>query len=277
MRVQLGAGVDRRRVPGAVCAVSMAALASTELGPIRRRFPADLERIFEVKLTEVMSIGCASLRWAARRVRADPRRGQLLRCGLGMGRETGHPILLIRRDRCRWSSMPTVCNAFAGNRSSSRPQGPFVLPHAGEMGRVAGPGLRGHRREAGRTRRRAPGWGCPLRGHDSIVTDGERPRLTLSRAPNWRPPGCGRRASRDDRRLISRAEWSRSPDLRRRARAHTRLAGAGDRVGHDSVIAGDVIDDFSAVGAGRMLPARQRARAVATTTSAAGRAETAGS
>ena len=108
--------------------------------------PADLEHIFEIKLTEVMSIGCASrdgrLRPAAsEQILGAAGRAACVVLGSGMGREQGTQRLI--QELTERIEAPLVIdadglNAHAGRiEKLSTRKGPLILtPHAGEMGRL---------------------------------------------------------------------------------------------------------------------------------------------
>ena len=133
---------------GLTGAVSMAALAAIRAGAgyATVAVPADLEQVFEIKLTEVMSIGCASrdgrLRPAAsEQILGAAERAACVVLGSGMGREQGTQRLI--QELTERIEAPLVIdadglNAHAGRiEKLARRRAPFVLtPHAGEMGRL---------------------------------------------------------------------------------------------------------------------------------------------
>jgi ADP-dependent NAD(P)H-hydrate dehydratase / NAD(P)H-hydrate epimerase len=87
-----------RGLTGAVCLAALAAIR-TGAGYATAAVPADLEHIFEIKLTEVMSLGCASrdgrLRPAAsEKILGAAERAAAVVLGSGMGREQGTQRLI---------------------------------------------------------------------------------------------------------------------------------------------------------------------------------------
>ena len=250
-----------RGLTGAVCMAALAAIR-TGAGYATVAVPADLEQILEIKLTEVMSLGCASrdgrLRPAAsEQILGATERAACVVLGSGHGTRAGHPAPdpgAHRADRGAAGDRrrrPQRASPGGIERLAER-RAPFVLtPHAGEMGRLLEPGLQGDRGEAGRERARGRGAergrSSLLKGDDTIVTDGERLAVNAISSPQLATAGTGRRPLRDDRgadrsrdgavRRHLRARWSRTPGPG---------AAAGSRVGHDSVIAGDVIESIPA-------------------------------
>ncbi len=82
-----------RGLTGAVC-LSAEAATRTGAGYATVAVPADLEQIFEVKLTEVMSVGCASREGRLRRAASEQVLGvtegaAAVVLGPGIGREDG--------------------------------------------------------------------------------------------------------------------------------------------------------------------------------------------
>ena len=99
-----------RGLTGAVCLSALGAIRAGA-GYATVAVPADLERIFEVKLTEVMSLGCASrdgrLRPAAsEQILGATERAACVVLGLGHGPRAGHPAAdpgaRPRGSRRRW-------------------------------------------------------------------------------------------------------------------------------------------------------------------------------
>jgi hydroxyethylthiazole kinase-like uncharacterized protein yjeF len=245
-----------RGLTGAVCLSALGAIRAGA-GYATVAVPADLEHIFEVKLTEVMSLGCASrdgrLRPAAsEQILGATERAACVVLGSGMGREQGTQRLI--QELTERIEAPLVIdadglNAHAGrlDRLAKR-DGPFVLtPHAGEMGRLLdrdSKAIEARRAESAREAARLSGGVILLKGDDSVVTDGERLAVSRVSSPQLATAGTGDVLSGMIAALIARGM---DPFAATCAAviAHTRAGrAAGERIGHDSVIAGDVIDSI---------------------------------
>ncbi len=134
-----------RGLTGAVCLSSSAAIR-TGAGYATAAVPADLERIFEIKLTEVMTVGCASQEGHLRRAGTQQvisacERAAAVVLGPGIGRADGTKDLV--REVAQRLAAPLVLdadglNAHAGRIASlAQRAGPLVLtPHEGELGRL---------------------------------------------------------------------------------------------------------------------------------------------
>ena len=194
---------------GLTGAVTMAALASirTGAGYATVAVPADLERIFEVKLTE--------------RIEAP---------------------LVIDADGL---------NAHAGQIDKlAERRSPLILtPHAGEMGRLLdrdSDAIGAKRAESARDAAKRSGGIIVLKGDDTIVTDGERLAVNTVSSPQLATAGTGDVLSGMIAAVIARGVEPFAATCAAVV-AHSRAGrAAGDRVGHDSVIAGDVIDSIPA-------------------------------
>jgi NAD(P)H-hydrate epimerase len=247
-----------RGLTGAVCLAAMGAVRAGA-GYATVAVPADLEPIFEAKLTEVMSIGCASrdgrLRPAAsEQILAATERAACVVLGSGMGREQGTQRLaqeLTERVEAPLVIDADGLNAHAGRleRLAER-RAPFVLtPHAGEMGRLLDRDsheIDAKRAESAREAARGSGGIVLLKGDDSLVTDGERLAVNRISSPQLATAGTGDVLSGMIAALIARGMEPFAATCAAVV-AHSRAGrAAGDRVGHDSVIAGDVIDSIPA-------------------------------
>jgi NAD(P)H-hydrate epimerase len=247
-----------RGLTGAVC---MAALASirTGAGYATVAVPADLEQILEIKLTEVMSLGCASrdgkLRPAAsEQILGAAEKAACVVLGSGMGREQGTQRLigeLTERIEAPLVIDADGLNAHAGRieKLASR-KSPFVLtPHAGEMGRLLdrdSKEIGAKRVESAREAAMRTGGIVLLKGDDTIVTDGERLAVNAVSSPQLATAGTGDVLSGMIAALIARGMEPFAATCAAVV-AHSRAGrAAGDRVGHDSVIAGDVIESIPA-------------------------------
>jgi len=246
---------------GLTGAVTMAALASirTGAGYATVAVPADLERIFEVKLTEVMSIGCASrdgrLRPAAsEQILGAAERAACVVLGSGMGREQGTQRLI--RELTERIEAPLVIdadglNAHAGQIDKlAERRSPLILtPHAGEMGRLLdrdSDAIGAKRAESAREAAKRSGGIIVLKGDDTIVTDGERLAVNTVSSPQLATAGTGDVLSGMIAAVIARGVEPFAATCAAVV-AHSRAGrAAGERVGHDSVIAGDVIDSIPA-------------------------------
>ena len=247
-----------RGLTGAVCLSALGAIRAGA-GYATVAVPADLEHIFEIKLTEVMSLGCASrdgkLRPAAsEQILNASERAAAVVLGSGMGREQGTQRLI--HELTERIEAPLVIdadglNAHAGrlDRLAKR-DGPCVLtPHAGEMGRLLdrdAKEVEAHRVESAREAARATGGVVLLKGDDSIVTDGERVAINHVSSPQLATAGTGDVLSGMVAALLARGLEPFAATCAA-VIAHSRAGrAAGERIGDDSVIAGDVIDSIPA-------------------------------
>jgi NAD(P)H-hydrate epimerase len=247
-----------RGLTGAVCLAAMGSVRAGA-GYATVAVPADLERIFETKLTEVMSIGCASrdgrLRPAAsEQILGATERAACVVLGSGMGREQGTQRLI--RELAERIEAPLVIdadglNAFAGRiENLAGRRSPFVLtPHAGEMGRLLdrdSEEIDAKRAESAKEAARRSGGIVVLKGDDSIVTDGERLAVNRVSSPQLATAGTGDVLSGMIAALIARGVEPFAGTCAAVV-AHSRAGrAAGERVGHDSVIAGDVVESIPA-------------------------------
>ena len=192
-----------RGLTGAVCMAAEAAIRAGA-GYATVAVPADLESIFEVKLTEVMSRGCPSEDGALVPGSAEealeacePAAAAVL--GPGLGRREGS--LELARDLAHRIEAPLVIdadglNAHAGRLEALRDRtAPAVLtPHAGELGRLLdrpSAQIAAHRLAAAREAARASGAVLLLKGDDTIITDGERVGVNTLSAPALATAGTG--------------------------------------------------------------------------------------
>src|SRR3954468_23868584 len=259
-----------RGLTGAVCLSALGAIRSGA-GYATVAVPADLESIFEVKLTEVMSVGCASrdgrLRPAAsEQILGATERAAAVVLGSGMGREQATQRLI--QELTERIEAPLVIdadglNAHAGRiEKLSARKGPLILtPHAGEMGRLLdrdSEAVGAKRAESAREAASRSGGIVLLKGDDTIVTDGDRFAVNTVSSPQLATAGTGDVLSGMIAALIARGMEPFAATCAA-VLAHSRAGRvAGERVGHDAVIAGDVID---AMPTG-LLPGRATARPV---------------
>jgi NAD(P)H-hydrate epimerase len=247
-----------RGLTGAVCMAALAAIR-TGAGYATAAVPADLEQIFEIKLTEVMTIGCASrdgrLRPAAsEQILGAAERAACVVLGSGMGREQGTQRLigdLVERIEAPLVIDADGLNAYAGRiEKLAARRAPVVLtPHAGEMGRLLDRDSKevgARRAEAAREAADRSGAIVLLKGDDTIVTDGDRLAVNTVSSPQLATAGTGDVLSGMIAALIARGMEPFAGTCAAVV-AHSRAGrAAGDRIGHDSVIAGDVIESIPA-------------------------------
>jgi NAD(P)H-hydrate epimerase len=247
-----------RGLTGAVC---MAALGAVRAGAgyATVAVPAELEPIFEIKLTEVMSVGCASRHGhfrpaASEQLLAACERAAAVVLGPGMGRE--HGTARLARELAIRIRAPLVLdadglNAHAGTLAElAQRQSPAVLtPHAGELARLLGTDserVSARRLECAREAARTSGAIVVLKGDDTIVTDGERVAVNPTSSPALATAGTGDVLSGMIAALVARGLDPFSGACAA-VLAHSRAGRAAARsVGRDSVIAADVIESIPA-------------------------------
>ena len=188
---------------GAVCLAAEGAIRAGA-GYATVAVPADLEQIFEVKLTEVMSLGCGG---AKGHLGADAR-DEILEhtegaaatvLGSGMGRRK-YTAKLIRSLAARIDS-PLVIDAdgLGGldgklDRVKGRSGATVLTPHTGEMGKLLGltsAEVDASRLGSAKELAAATGAVVVFKGDDSIVTDGERVAINDLSAPGLATAGTG--------------------------------------------------------------------------------------
>ncbi len=136
-----------RGLTGAVC-MSAEAACRAGAGYATVAVPDELESIFEVKLTEVMSVGCASREGALaveaeETIAAAADRAAAVVLGPGLGRGEGANELvggLARRIGAPLVIDADGLTALAGELEllAARPAPTVLTPHAGELGRLLG-------------------------------------------------------------------------------------------------------------------------------------------
>ena len=191
-----------RGLTGAVCMASIAA-ARSGAGYATVAVPAELEPIFEVKLTEVMSVGCPSADGAFASAAAEPiaaaaERAAAVVLGPGIGARRRSPSwspTLLGGSRRRLSLDADGLNALAGRLEliAARRAPTVLTPHAGELAgcsEIDSGEVNAHRLElrsrssdAGRRDRRPQG-----RRHDRRRARRARRSSTASPARRWRRP-----------------------------------------------------------------------------------------
>ncbi len=247
-----------RGLTGSVAMVASAAIRSGA-GYATVAVPAELEHIYAIKLTEVMTAGLPGreghLRPAAgERVLEVCDGAEAVVLGPGLSKNLG--AANFAQEAAIRIKSPLVIdadglNAHAGSISAlAGREGPTVLtPHAGEMGRMLGT-----ESSTVGARRLACAQGAAkqaravvlLKGDDSIVTDGKRIAINRLSSPALATAGTGDVLSGVIGALIARGlEPFEATCAAVFAHSRAGLDAAG-RIGPESVIAGDVIDSLPA-------------------------------
>jgi NAD(P)H-hydrate epimerase len=248
---------------GMTGAPSLAAAAAMRAGAgyVTACVPAALNDIFEVKLTEVMSLplpdadGGLTAEGAAIVAARARERGGALVLGPGLGRADG--AVAFARDLAHTAAVPLVLdadglNAHAGRLEglAARPAPTILTPHAGELARLleidsATVGAR--RLEHARDAARRSGAIVVLKGDDTLVAEpGGRVGVSRGGSPALATAGTGDVLSGILGALLGRgmAPWHAAcAGVLVHARAGRRAAAA--RGGPDGVIASDVVEELS--------------------------------
>jgi NAD(P)H-hydrate epimerase len=217
--------------------------------------PADLEPIFELKLTEVMSRGFSGAEGrlaapSAEEILEAADRAAAVVLGPGLGR--ADDSLELARAVARGVTVPLLVDADGLNAHSERLEliaarkAPTVLtPHAGELGRLLGRDsgeVSEHRLASAREAAERSGAIVVLKGDDTIVADGERLAISRGGSPGLATAGTGDVLSGTIGALLARGM---EPFAAACAGVHAhQRAGriAAERLGSiESVIATDVI------------------------------------
>jgi len=192
-----------RGLTGAVCMSAEAAIRSGA-GYATVAVPEDLEPIFEVKLTEVMSRGFGGSPGRLAASDADgiaeaAERAAAVVLGPGLGRDGGSAALA--RALPGRIAAPLVIdadglNAHAGEIESlaGRKAATVLTPHAGELGRLLerdSDEIEAHRLASARDAAERSGAIVVLKGDDTIVTAGERLAVAPGDAPGLATAGTG--------------------------------------------------------------------------------------
>jgi NAD(P)H-hydrate epimerase len=243
---------------GAVCLAAEAAIRAGA-GYATVAVPADLERIFEVKLTEVMSIGCASREGSLRPAASEQilgacERAAAVTLGSGMGREGGTQRLIL--EVAERIEAPLVIDADGLNahegkldRLSDRKAATILTPHAGELARLLktdSEAIGAKRLESAREAARASGGIVVLKGDDTIVTDGKRTAVNRIASPSLATAGTGDMLAGVTAAMVARGLEPFTAACAAVVAGARAGRAAADLVGADSVIAGDVIDSLPA-------------------------------
>jgi hydroxyethylthiazole kinase-like uncharacterized protein yjeF len=192
-----------RGLTGAVCMAASAAIR-VGAGYATAAVPADLEPIFEVKLTEVMSRGYegAAGRLAsasANDILAAGERAAAVVLGPGLGRDDDS--LELAREVARGVAAPLLVDADGLNAHAGRldliaeRDAPTVLtPHAGELGRLLGresSAIGAHRLASVSEAAKQSGAIVVLKGDDTLVAQGDRLAISAGGSPGLATAGTG--------------------------------------------------------------------------------------
>ena len=244
-----------RGMTGSVCLAASAAIRAGA-GYATAAVPSDLEAIFEVKLTEVMTVGCASRegrfrRAATEQVMEEADAAAAVVLGPGIGRQDGTRDLV--RQIAKRIEAPLVLDADGLNAHAEKlkllaaREGPVVLtPHEGELGRLLGVSseeIKARRLERAREAARISNGIVLLKGDDTIVTDGERVAISRGGTGALATAGTGDVLSGMIGALIARG-MDPFAGACAAVLAHSRAGAAAARmVGiPESVIATDVVE-----------------------------------
>lgn len=247
-----------RGLTGAVCLAAEASIRAGA-GYCTVAVPADLEAIFEVKLTEVMSLGVASREGSLRPAASEQileacEKAACVVLGPGAGKHQGTQRLL--RDLAPRIEAPLLIdadglNAFAGklDELATREGDVILTPHEGELGRlleIDADEVKAQRLKRANEAAERSGAVVVLKGDDTIVTDGERTAINALASPALATAGTGDVLSGTIGALVARGmepfEAACAGVI-----AHARAGRvAAERIGADSVIATDVIEALPA-------------------------------
>jgi NAD(P)H-hydrate epimerase len=243
-----------RGLTGAACMAASAAIRAGA-GYATVAVPADLEPIFEVKLTEVMSRGYGGAEGrlastSANDILAAGERAAAVVLGPGLGRD--EDSLELARELARGVAAPLLVDADGLNAHAGRldliaeRSAPTVLtPHAGELGRLLGResgAIAAHRLASAREAAEQSGAIVVLKGDDTLVADGDRLAVSAGGSPGLATAGTGDVLSGTIGALLARgmepfaAACAGVHAHQRAGRVAAQRAGAAE-----SVIATDVI------------------------------------
>ncbi len=247
-----------RGLTGSVCLAAEAAIR-TGAGYATVAVPAELEAIFEAKLTEVMSIGLPSreghLRPAAEERLIEACEGAAA-VVLGPGMSRNHGVAQLTQSVALRIAAPLVVDADGLNaHAKSLPalsgrEAPTVLtPHEGELGRLLGvesDDVKARRLACAQRAAEHAKAIVVLKGDDTIVTDGERTAISTGGTPALATAGTGDVLGGMIGALISRGMTPFEAACAG-VSAHANAGrDAAERLGVESVIAGDVIESIPA-------------------------------
>jgi len=252
-----------RGLTGAVCMAAEAAVRAGA-GYATVAVPADLETIFEVKLTEVMSRGFGEAEGrlasaSASDILEAAAKAAAVVLGPGLGRD--EDSFELARETARRLEMPLLVDADGLNAHAERLElfakrdAPTVLtPHAGELGRLLGRESRevdAHRLACAREAAGRSGAIVVLKGDDSLIVEDERVAVSAGGSPGLATAGTGDVLSGTIGALLARGmePWAAAcagvHAQQRAGRIAAQLAGSAE-----SVVATDVIAALPAALAG---------------------------
>jgi hydroxyethylthiazole kinase-like uncharacterized protein yjeF len=243
-----------RGLTGAVCMTATAAIRAGA-GYATVAVPAELEDIFEIKLTEVMSRGFEGSGAALAPGDADSileaaAGAAAVVLGPGLGRSD--EALALAREVAPRVEAPLLIdadglNAHAGalDTLEKRDHPTVLTPHAGELGRLLerdSAVVAAHRLAAAREAAVASGAIVVLKGDDTLVTEGDRVAVNPLSSPALATAGTGDVLSGTIGALLARGMDPFAAACGG-VLAHARAGGAAAAErGAESVIASDVIE-----------------------------------
>src|SRR5204862_4656765 len=165
--------------------------------------PAYLAGIIEVKLTEVMTLGCTGGErlgpGAIEEIAELSQRAAAVVLGPGLGRE--EPSLEMARELPRRIEAPLVIDADGLNAQAGKLEGlrgraaaTVLTPHEGELGRLLerdASEIKAHRLASAREAAIAGEAIVVLKGDDTIVTDGDQVAIKGMPSPSLATAGTG--------------------------------------------------------------------------------------
>jgi ADP-dependent NAD(P)H-hydrate dehydratase / NAD(P)H-hydrate epimerase len=243
-----------RGLTGAVCMAAEAAIRAGA-GYATVAVPRDLEHIFEIKLTEVMSQGFAGAEGNLGPEAGEPileaaERAAAVALGPGMGRAEG--AFELARSLAPRLKAPLLIdadglNAHAGRLDSlcARDAPTVLTPHAGELARLLetdSDHVSAHRLACTREAAQQSGAIVVLKGDDTLVVGGDRVAINRFGSPALATAGTGDVLSGVISALLARGVEPFAAACAG-VLAHARAGRvAGERAGIESVIATDVIE-----------------------------------
>jgi ADP-dependent NAD(P)H-hydrate dehydratase / NAD(P)H-hydrate epimerase len=242
---------------GAVCLASDASMRAGA-GWVRAAVPGSLNAIFEVKLTEVMSVPLPDddghlLARAADQVLEAAERADSVVLGPGLGRTEGAfelaRLLLARIERPMLvdaDGLNAIAEGPDGLKAAAKRSAPLILtPHAGELARLLASSsgeVGAHRLASVREAASRAEAVVVLKGDDTLVAAGDRLGISPGGSPALATAGTGDVLSGVTGAFLARglgAFEAACAAVSVHAEAGRRAAAT---LGADSVMAGDVVD-----------------------------------
>ena len=244
-----------RGLTGAVCLAARAA-GRAGAGYVIAAVPAELEAIFEAKLTEAMTVACPSDNGSLAITALDDvtdacARAAAVVLGSGMGRADG--TLEVAQGLAGGLEAPLIVdadglNSLAGRLAflRQREEPTILTPHEGELGRLLdrdSEEIRERRLASALEAADAAGAIVVLKGDDTIVTDGQRIAVNAFSSPALATAGTGDVLAGTIGALVARGMEpfaAACAGVLANARAG---AEAARRLGlAESVVAGDIVE-----------------------------------